>query len=492
VNAMTTVGLAGPPSLGAANAPPSVGGPGEAKPFAGVLQGQGPQPPPVAAMANGEPPGPQPGSLDLQALLQALLGQLSQTGGQTEPTDETQLDRTTGVGTNGTDDQQAAMPDLGPLMAVMQHALPVLLAAAEQTPHGAAVAASRQVPVGPAGPASAVAHAVFEAKRGLPTTEVGSPQAPTVVPSNLDASTGEQLTAPVAAPAIATTAPAGSAPAGSSPVEVAAVVDVAPATDTAVAAVTTESPVSEAEPVDPIVEVAETLRGEGESAETRQRHLPDHPAAASPRSVEVRADGQTQVTATQPLTSRPLEAASAGPTASAAAAGAPTTEADVFTAELASTVRRATLLGDRELRLLLNPPELGHLDVRIVESPNGLRVVLEATSAEARELIERQLPALRAGLEARDLRVDRLQVERPTQQLASGTGDDLAGGMQHGMPDHRGSDGAGRESVPWSPVASLAGGRVAADGAPNALAAATPAGSRAQAAAANGRVDVLV
>jgi flagellar hook-length control protein FliK len=485
---MTTVGLAGPPSLGAANAPPSVGGPGEAKPFAGVLQGQGPQPPPVAAMANGEPPGPQPGSLDLQALLQALLGQLSQTSSQTEPTDETQLDRTTGVGTNGIDDQQAAMPDLGPLMAVMQHALPVLLAAAEQTPHGAAVAASRQVPVGPAGPASAVAHAVVEAKRGLPTTAVSSPQAPTVVPSNLDASTGEHVAAPAIAPAVATTVPA-----DADPIDVPAVVDATPAVDSAVdaavATVTEEAPASEAETVDPIVEVAEALTDEAEPAETRQRQLPDHPAAASPRSVEVRADGQAQVTATQPLTSRPLEAASTAP---AADTGAPTTEADVFTAELASTVRRATLLGDRELRLLLNPPELGHLDVRIVESPDGLRVVLEATSAEARELIERQLPALRAGLEARDLRIDRLQVERPTQQVASGAGNDLDGGMQHGMPDHRGSDGTGRESVPWSPVASLAGGRAAADGGPNAVAAATPAGSRAQAAAANGRVDVLV
>ncbi|MEQ1573524.1 MAG: hypothetical protein ABL993_04695, partial [Vicinamibacterales bacterium] len=40
-------------------------------------------------------------------------------------------------------------------------------------------------------------------------------------------------------------------------------------------------------------------------------------------------------------------------------------------ASLAETVERATLNGDREFRLALNPPDLGQLTVRVTEHADG-------------------------------------------------------------------------------------------------------------------------
>jgi len=167
--------------------------------------------------------------------------------------------------------------------------------------------------------------------------------------------------------------------------------------------------------------------------------------------------------------------------------------AGTFASDLAGTVRRATMVGDNELRLLLNPPELGHVDVRIIDSPNGLRVVMEAANAEARELIEQQLPALRAALEARDLRVDRVQIERSaeaSEEDALGPDARDAAGNQSGNPQHANHDGErGHEAAPWSSVAAMRSNGTPSDGEP-------PAGSNSQAnevrgTAASGRLDVL-
>ncbi|MQA00591.1 MAG: hypothetical protein GEU80_14885 [Dehalococcoidia bacterium] len=122
-------------------------------------------------------------------------------------------------------------------------------------------------------------------------------------------------------------------------------------------------------------------------------------------------------------------------------------------APLADSVQAALLRGDSEVRLVLNPPDLGHLDIRIAETANGLRVVMEAANADAHELIERHLPALQAALESRDLRVERLQVSQTTG--SADTSMEQAGtGGRDGNTQGR-SDGDGDDGVPWSPVASL-------------------------------------
>ena len=48
----------------------------------------------------------------------------------------------------------------------------------------------------------------------------------------------------------------------------------------------------------------------------------------------------------------------------------------------------------------------------MIETEGGLRVAIEAADGEVEELLLLQLPALRAALEARELRVDRLDVQR--------------------------------------------------------------------------------
>ncbi len=111
---------------------------------------------------------------------------------------------------------------------------------------------------------------------------------------------------------------------------------------------------------------------------------------------------------------------------------------------LADSVASAVRVGQDELRLVLNPPDLGQLDVRIVETSDGLRVSLHASTREASELIQQQLPALQAALETRDLRVERLEVRA-----------DLGGGLdQPGeRGDRRGSPEA-EQAPEWSSAAS--------------------------------------
>jgi flagellar hook-length control protein FliK len=200
---------------------------------------------------------------------------------------------------------------------------------------------------------------------------------------------------------------------------------------------------------------------------------------ATPANVDV-AD------AAVPPVSQPVTSSSRSTPVSATEPAVAPPNNEVFTADLAGTVRRASLLGDQEVRLLLNPPELGHLDVRVVESPQGLRVVLEATSAEARELIEQQLPALRTALEARDLKVERLQVEQALD--ASALDEQSERGLRQDGQGEGGSDQSGQDTAPWSPVASM---QLDGGGEPALAGAASGSESNTRTAAGDGRLDVL-
>jgi flagellar hook-length control protein FliK len=120
---------------------------------------------------------------------------------------------------------------------------------------------------------------------------------------------------------------------------------------------------------------------------------------------------------------------------------------------LAETVHAATLHGDRELRVTLNPPDLGQVTVHITEHDSGgVTVAIQASSHEAHELMQQQLPALRAGLEQRDVRVERLHVE----QQASSSGLGWADGGQRQSSGQR-EAWASREQQQWSPIAAING-----------------------------------
>ena len=258
-------------------------------------------------------------------------------------------------------------------------------------------------------------------------------------------------------PVILPSAAAGAPRSASSPVMVAegeqqhalplgkASVDVEAPAPMPVPAIEAEPPVTE--PQQPIVDLPEVPPDEVILAPVVESEEPA-PARLDPAARTGEATTEVVVApASEPVTS------STRPTPVTAVEPAATPAAEAFTVDLANTVRRASLLGDREVRLLLNPPELGHLDFRIVASPEGLRVILEASTAEARELIERQLPMLRAALEARDLRVERLAVEQAIE--ASSVEEDSDRGLRE---DGRGGDGSeqsSQDAAPWSPVASL-------------------------------------
>ena len=118
----------------------------------------------------------------------------------------------------------------------------------------------------------------------------------------------------------------------------------------------------------------------------------------------------------------------------------------------AETVRSAVLRGDHEIRLVLNPGDLGQIDIRISEQGGVLQLRLETTKGSTHDLLAREMPALRQALEARDLRVERIQVSNAGSASADGSGSAWQQGGRHGQQS-RERDG----SPVWSPVAGLDG-----------------------------------
>lgn len=120
-------------------------------------------------------------------------------------------------------------------------------------------------------------------------------------------------------------------------------------------------------------------------------------------------------------------------------------------AQVAETVRSAVLRGDHEIRLLLNPGDMGRIDIRITEQNGVLQLNLNASHGSTRDLLAREMPALQQALEARDLRVERIQVSHSGSASSDGSG----AAWQQGF-GRQGQQQEGRDGSPaWSPVASL-------------------------------------
>jgi hypothetical protein len=117
---------------------------------------------------------------------------------------------------------------------------------------------------------------------------------------------------------------------------------------------------------------------------------------------------------------------------------------------VANSVQQATLRGDHEMTLALNPPDLGHLSVHITEgAAGGVSISIHATSTAAHDLLQQHLPALRSGLEQREVRVEQLRVDQQASSAAPGWAD--GGGRES-----RGRRDSGEDGQPqWSPLASL-------------------------------------
>ena len=191
------------------------------------------------------------------------------------------------------------------------------------------------------------------------------------------------------------------------------------------------------------------------------------PAQSSAASTTSAASVASPLASTAPTVATAAEgvAAAAGVATQPAAVDQPVADATVPTIEtatsptrvgsqLADSVQQAVRVDGRELRLLLNPPELGRLEVRVTDTSDGIRVALVATTREAGELIQQHLPFLRASLEARELQVDRLDVSV-----------ELRDGGSDGAPRDRNAAGnEGDDGPVWSPVAGQSSSDDAAEG----------------------------
>lgn len=122
--------------------------------------------------------------------------------------------------------------------------------------------------------------------------------------------------------------------------------------------------------------------------------------------------------------------------------------------------------GQREVTLRLQPHSLGELRVQVGMDGQSVTARFEAASAEARDLLDRSMTALRSSLEARGLHVDRLHV-----QLAAAGPAPSNAGPQPGTDAGEGQAGRGPgngERLAWNAGepngAATGGGWTATDG----------------------------
>lgn len=190
---------------------------------------------------------------------------------------------------------------------------------------------------------------------------------------------------------------------------------------------------------------AQFATSEGRSGETQLQQLqrlaflkPGAPVylSAQPQEASVAAMAVSETTAATPLESQmatmPAErlASMPGDVARSAESGGaegkaaqPNIPAHQFAAEMSRfMVKRMTIMqspGISEAKLKLVPEHLGQLDVKIVMMNGQVTAYFAVESLQAKELLESQLPLLRASLQQQGIQVDKLEV---AQQHAAESG----------------------------------------------------------------------
>ncbi|MFA7297234.1 MAG: flagellar hook-length control protein FliK [Dehalococcoidia bacterium] len=176
---------------------------------------------------------------------------------------------------------------------------------------------------------------------------------------------------------------------------------------------------------------------------------------AAPEPREPRAERTDDTTGLTPFASTVVEARAPQVTETSTTLTVDAADGPQLASNIADTVQAAALRDERELRIAINPPDLGQLTVHITEhAEGGVTVAIQASSSEAHDLLQQHLPALRTGLEQRDVRVERLHVEQQAPSAGLGWAD---GGQQR---SNGGRDAwASRDESPWSPIAAMGGVR---------------------------------
>jgi len=421
-----------------------------------------------------------PSEAELVAGLAALMSQLlgANPEGETPetPTDLSLLDRPAGAGETETNDGSSALEALMAFLVVGQQsveqptAMPSLadvrdlLAAAQNVADGTFSADGTGAGEGMTTLPVEIPEAVVAAfasmadAAGLTTGDETGTELATAAIAALQAAVRESdAAAQVSTDAAVTDTPV------LTDAELAALAAEVPAIEPAASAdvpVTTEQEQTLSAPATPVVRETET----------------DQPATVARVTSDL---DPAQMKADDAATARNAAAAAAASAAPAsvgveAPVQARVVNATTLPADVADTVQTAVLRGDSEVRLVLNPPELGQVEVNIATHEGGLRIRLEASHPGARDLMERSLPALQQALEARELRVERLTVQ--ATDTGRGSLDTSAGGGQF-----RGGGDAntGDNGPEWSGVASFAAGAEAMTVKPS------------QSQQADGRLDVM-
>jgi hypothetical protein len=197
---------------------------------------------------------------------------------------------------------------------------------------------------------------------------------------------------------------------------------------------------------------------------------PVTPQAQAASSVGTGAGGVTAVTAAKGAGTPGVSAASPGPAVFVGPTGAPragagpssaptlaqqgtTRHLDVHAEAALGRVRQglASLVQSKggTMVMRLNPVELGEVRVQLDLNHGSVAARVEASSESARELLATGIDRLRAALEARGLKVDRIEVHGWTEtgrggERAAGGDDGGAGQDRAGRDDPRQSQGGWR------------------------------------------------
>ncbi|MBN2209343.1 MAG: flagellar hook-length control protein FliK [Candidatus Coatesbacteria bacterium] len=108
----------------------------------------------------------------------------------------------------------------------------------------------------------------------------------------------------------------------------------------------------------------------------------------------------------------------------------------VLIPQVVGCIRRLSKSGEQEMRIRLNPPELGAMRIRIRVAGEGVKANLLVERPQAQTLLEEGVPALMRALQEQGLKVDSLSVE-----VGHGSDDPRFSSQSDGQGGERGQGG---------------------------------------------------
>ncbi len=127
-----------------------------------------------------------------------------------------------------------------------------------------------------------------------------------------------------------------------------------------------------------------------------------------------------------------------------------------------SIVSQATLTTaarERSFQVRLDPPELGEIQIRLIDSDRGVRVEIEVAEQPTLRAMEIQLPALRHSLEQAGVRISEMNLGQHFGGASAQTDSGRSGGEQRPSSRRTSTENL-RSSAPSSQPRALADGAI--------------------------------